>query len=530
MSDEAFQQLLEAAREYLRREIGRSEPLRELVHRFGLWLVSEAEAVRDRETRPPAPAADAGPAAAPGPNGVVPLRIGNAAVMVPVAGSPEEIGRAIAAAEAEPDQPGLVHPVLERGARVDLRLVERRCRLKADACRLFIDRRAAIGDPVRERPIIDRLAVMITQAKAMPDCFLWMLWRERTQPDDATMERIARCYESLSETAALVQFCDEHAADDSPADCQDALQLLAEAGSALLVALQPTWLTAADVDQDEVHAWLSRETAVRRVFIERHMRRDDPADPAHAGTVIERAREIRSRVERAVQAQRLVRRLIDRIAYHARKVRKDGGDLDPHDWRRVCETIEELCALGLAPEDRQIARALAPLDPQRLPPEIVVTANAARAIEATRRPPAAERESPLPPEATRQWSPRVLELRRLIEGTSAVIIGGEPRPGYAGRIREAFALSDVDWVRLSEHGSGEPMRAPIERPATSLVVVLVRFVGHAHGDDAARYARRAGKPCIFVKAGYNPEQIAEAALDQAGRQLRGGMHSLAPND
>jgi hypothetical protein len=63
------------------------------------------------------------------------------------------------------------------------------------------------------------------------------------------------------------------------------------------------------------------------------------------------------------------------------------------------------------------------------------------------------------------------------------------------------------------------MRAPILRAETSLVMVLVKLAGHLHMEEAARYARMAGKPCIYLRAGYNPEQVAEAVLQQASAQL-----------
>lgn len=529
-----MERLVEAAGAFLRREMARSEPLRELVLRLGEWLAAEATALRapeggegaaDVDERPPPAdvAHDAPgplpPAAPPVPSEVVTLRLGNATVQVPVNGTPGEIQRAMAAAEVEPKASAFTHPVMEAGARVDLGVVERRCRLKAEACRLFVERRAAAGDPARERPLIEALTAMLDRRLALPDCFLWMLTR-RQQPADADLERIAACYDALAETAALIQYSDTRARDGLPAGGEYAMQLLAEAGSALRVALQETWLSDPDTDQAEVHAWLSREGAVRRVFLPRYMRRDDPADPARAPLVIGESRALRQRIEGAAGLERRVGQLLGRMAYHAGKLARNGGAADPHDGRRIVETIEEVCALGLAPEDARIARAIRGVDRGQLPPEIVVTPAAARAIEAAR--PAADlRPEPADDvEAPRAYSPRILELRRLIEGTTIVIAGGERRPAAADRIQDAFALAGVEWVRLEEHGRGEALRAPIERKETSLVVVLVRFIGHGHGEDATRCARRAGKPCVFVKAGYNPEQIAEAALDQAGSQLR----------
>lgn len=105
-------------------------------------------------------------------------------------------------------------------------------------------------------------------------------------------------------------------------------------------------------------------------------------------------------------------------------------------------------------------------------------------------------------------------------GGAMVIIGGEPRNDATDRIKDAFGLAEVTWVRLTMHGSGQPMRAPIARPRTRLVVVLVKLAGHHHAEAAAACAKAAGKPLVMLKAGYNPEQIADAVLQQASEQLR----------
>jgi hypothetical protein len=116
-------------------------------------------------------------------------------------------------------------------------------------------------------------------------------------------------------------------------------------------------------------------------------------------------------------------------------------------------------------------------------------------------------------------SERVAEVRGMLAGRRVVVIGGEARPEAVARIEEAFALAACDWVRLNEHGSGRAMAAPIAQPDTALVLVLIKLTGHLHADEAREYARAAGKPLVVLKAGYNPEQIAQAVLEQAALAL-----------
>lgn len=63
------------------------------------------------------------------------------------------------------------------------------------------------------------------------------------------------------------------------------------------------------------------------------------------------------------------------------------------------------------------------------------------------------------------------------------------------------------------------MRAPIHRPETRLVIVLIRFAGHLHAEEARQHTADANKPCILLPAGYNPEQIAEHVITKAADRL-----------
>ncbi len=545
MQQRMTQELLDALSQYLQQEMQRSQSFRALVKSLGQWLQQEAEsppegvgegATASRAGASPAiagstpldvsaatPAIPQTPGRAANPTlpvrtptsaGIVPLRIGDAAVNLPVTGTTEEIGRARASVDVPPASSEYVDPILATGAEVDLSLVAKRCRLKAESCLLYIERRAAAGDPTREPAIVERVSQMISQAKAMPDCFLWVLWRERSQPDDQTLRGISDCYAALAAAAALVDACDEHADSVTAGDNHVALQLLAEANSALRIALQHTWLTAPDVDQDEVHAWLRRETAVRRIHIPRYMRLDDPGDPAGATVIIEQARQIAERIEQRSRARKSMQELIAQVRYHVRNLDKADADYNPHDCRKIAEALERLDALGLDRDDRRITELLARVDVQRFFRDVAPTDSLRAWIDAAVTPGDDAVDDEHEEEPARAWSERVAQVRQLIQGTTAVLVGGVRRQQAVDRIREAFNLADVEWVRLAEHGSGEAMRAPIGRPETGVVLVLVKLAGHLHVDEARLYAQKSGKPCILLKAGYNPEQIADALLQQ----------------
>lgn len=532
MKPEPPADFVEALGVHLRAEMQRSEPFRNLITALGQWLIEQARAdeeqssLRERATAAPAPeesrsaviVREPTPRRASTSAGIVPLRLGDAELNLPVTGTTEEIGRARASADNDTAAPSYVDAVLEAGARVDLALVEKRCRLKAESCLLFIERRAAMGDPVREPELIQRVNEIIARAKSMRDCFLWVLWRDRSQPDDASLTRIAACYTALADAASLVHFCDGNADAATAADNLEALQTLAEANSAMRIALESTWLSSPDMDQDEVHKWLRRETAVRRILIPRHMRLDDPADPASAPVVSERTKAVRARIEQRLGARKSIQSLIAQVRYHAKNLQRNAELYSEHDCRKVAEALERLSALGVEPDDRRVTQHLAAIDPDRFLAEV----DSAEAIRAWFEELAPEEEDDSgedEPDLGRAWSDRVAQVRTRLQGTTVVVVGGERRQSAVDRIREAFGLADVEWVRLSEHGSGEGMRAPIGRPETSLVLVLVKLAGHLHVDEARFYAQKSGKPCVLLTAGYNPEQIAFAVIQQSPDSL-----------
>lgn len=120
----------------------------------------------------------------------------------------------------------------------------------------------------------------------------------------------------------------------------------------------------------------------------------------------------------------------------------------------------------------------------------------------------------------REWSNSVLSVRGLLRGKRMVIIGGERNAEAVQRLMQAFELKDAEWVELTEHGPGTPMRAPIHRPDTGVVVVIIKLTGHLHAEEAREYANAAGKPCVLLSGGYNPERVAAEIAEQASARLK----------
>jgi hypothetical protein len=401
---------------------------------------------------------------------------------------------------------------------VDLGLIERRCRIKARACLVAIERRALEGHPVEAAPVVDELDALLAQARALSRCFLWMFYRERVQPQDHALASIAASYEALAAAAALVKRLDEVEESLRSADIQVAMSQLAEASSGLRVALASSWLTSPDTDQEEAHQWLRQETLRRDVFMARYMRLEDAADPARAPTLLAEIEAARGRLEQRHERQARTREALQRLRYHARRI-EAGGMPSDHDVRRVFETLTTVVAMGVPASDRRLADALSASTAGRLVGLAPASVQDVLARLASREGEAQDAGREAVPAPERTWSDQVRRVRQWLAGRRVVIIGGEPRPEAGARIEEAFALESADWVRLTEHGSSAPMRPAITHAATAAVLVLVKLTGHQHMDDAMAYARAAGRPFVLLRAGYNPEQIAEAITQQASYQL-----------
>jgi hypothetical protein len=177
---------------------------------------------------------------------------------------------------------------------IELPLVASRARLKAEACRWVLRRRehqrdGEAGDDALRAADMD----LIARARDMRGCWLWMLQQSADAPD-AIYEQLALVYEAL---AGATDLCETLQARTGLPEEQisEVYHLLAEAQSALWAGMQTA---GAQRDQDQIDAfvWLRERTRAERVYIERHMRREDPADPAQAPDLLARIARAREAV------------------------------------------------------------------------------------------------------------------------------------------------------------------------------------------------------------------------------------------
>src|SRR5205807_7334441 len=114
----------------------------------------------------------------------------------------------------------------------DLPIIEARCRLKAEAARWAGERQRrqrAGAEYLADLEPADR--TLISRARALPDCFLWMCHREAAVPGDLSRyDDLAGCFEAAADAAAVLATVAAHPDDDEP--YAKAMDLAAEAQSA----------------------------------------------------------------------------------------------------------------------------------------------------------------------------------------------------------------------------------------------------------------------------------------------------------
>lgn len=438
-------------------------------------------------------------------SGYVPLRMPDGTVkQVRVSGT----GADIAAARFSADEPA--HGETDEGqARrhqpPNLSLIAARCELKVEGCAASIDRRAVNGTD-REQEEGRRIGALINRGRQLDNCFLWMVYPGKAQPDDEQMRLIAAAYANLAWAARV---CERVPRGGHVDRRTTALELLAESQSALRMALTNTWLTSPDKDQDDAFHYLDDSTTYEQIFIGRHMKLSDPADPGEWESLRERlaafGRELDD-VEANVKKDRAV---VSRIKHHARLIASDPAGEHGHDWERIEEALGKLSVGRM--RDGEVLNLLRPIagsPPEGLP-------NVARAIAGLR-----GREHGESPEGDGdRYSDAVGRVRDMVRGRRMVIVGGERREEAAARIRSAFELSELEWVELPEHSSSAPAEAPIRRPDTRIVLILIRLAGHLHVEDVTAFCERHGKALVRLPAGYNPERIAAEVLEQVSGKL-----------
>ncbi len=459
--------------------------------------------------------------------GIVPLKIGGVQMHLRVEGSSSDLARArqsIVEAEAAEPKHNAATPADEGEL---LELIVKRTAIKMRACDVAKQRRATEKTGEGREAIRTQVAGLIAEAKALPNCFLWMFMPGHEIPDDGVMDMIRECYGAMHDGAKAASALHAAGSAGNTAQLTACMKMMAEAQNGLRVILKQTWLERDDMDQFDAFMWLRRTAEAQHIFVDRFMRLDDPADPVRAPQLREEVRALATEVERTTTDTKQSKKALNKIKYHAQRIAEAGEASEAGDWRSLQTGVAGLGSVsGLDSRSReQLEEMLAPvaklMHEDGVPTEVELEESFSTLLDTIQRKIERQAEKEAEREATSgpRYSADVLHVRGLLSGKRLVLIGGTRFPQQEQRLRDAFELADFDWISLREHASSAPMEPVIAKSDTALVVAITRLAGHHHIDDARDYARRHDKPFVQLPAGHSPEQVAKAVMEQVGERL-----------
>ncbi len=394
----------------------------------------------------------------------------------------------------------------------DLPLIEERCRLKAEAARWCASRRkllAAGADYHTEiRPVDQDL---FRKAKEI-GCYLWMCDPNRPQHSDSNpFDILGDCYEALAEGLALLLLI-LHERGTHHDSFEDAVQFVAEAQSALVVAIQ-RMNGPADEDQGKVFYWLRGIADQEEFVIRRFMRLDDPASPSGVPGLLHRIAAIRTRVGDARDRGRRHRKCLGSLQHCVEQIRSVTCRDAEEQWQSVNRFLDDLVNDGMPPSHVQVRELLLPVIDD-MPEGIQVSRGFALVLRECDRF-LASRPHPFEKDAIGPASD-VVAVRKLLKGRSLVLIGGYRRLAAEKAIKQSFALSEVIWLEAGPTAS--VFESSIAKPEVAAALLAIRWSPHAYG-DVAKICERLGKPLVRLPGGYNPNQVAAQILSQCSDRL-----------
>ena len=380
-------------------------------------------------------------------------------------------------------------------------MIQHRLRLKVAALRLRLEsaRAAAAGG----RLGVPSFRELIAEARELPDCYLWMCHRQCEGAPEESWREALDCFEALARAHALVVGILECG---GPVPLKDALAALAAASSATRVVVEKRFGTE-DTDQAVIFGLLDKVTLSRRVYITRHMRRSDPADPRDMPALVGAVAAMEAAAGEAEMVEKEKKRLRKKIEWELKQAAKALEPEAIEHWSKAIASVEDLLTHGV-PAGSQEWRSLIgphlddlPVALEELPAGFQSVLRAIDAWEASREPVAVE------PAAEEAETEDVRRVREALAGSCLVVIGGDRREEARRQLMRAFTLADLNWVETRPHEPTRGFEPAIARDDVKVVLLAIRWSSHQFGDVRA-YCEAYGKRLVRLPAGYGVNRVA----------------------
>jgi len=418
----------------------------------------------------------------------------------------------------EPEKP---EKERERVPDDELRLIQERCNIKTKAVRWCITQRFHSPDGMTEESDAERRG-LIDQARTLPECYLWMLYVDTNAISDdknafECWENLAECFENLAHVTELLQAVLPYREEQRDL-LEQAVKYTAEAQSALRVAVTDVGNRVPDPDQEKCFWWLRRTTEEQRIFVERYMRWNDPADASAWQDLRDRIAALNREFHERLQLDHQVPKLLSRARFHVKMIESDREQPDGHDWQVIAECVVRLLELGIKPSHTSMRELLYPIKDlaQTQPAEIYKALEPV--ISEIRRYESRE-DATSEGDYEGELTEEVAIAASLLRGKKIVMLGGTPQQSARQKLIETLELEDLCWVDSRAHESVEHFRAYIYQPGVAAFLLLIRWCSHSFA-TLEEDCRKAGVPFIRITGGYHPNQIAHQILEQAGEKLR----------
>jgi hypothetical protein len=395
----------------------------------------------------------------------------------------------------------------------NLATVRGRLSLKAEAARWAAERPRLIAEGADLNLEIRPQDHKFFRRAQEQGCFLWILAPKAQRvatPDKFTL--VAAWYENLSQALGLLDQVSEESGWQAD-EITDLLELAAESQSALRVAVGECGFR--DEDQQAAFNWLKGVADEHRILIRAGMKWDSPTDPSERAALADRIEEVRRRFEDRRAKGRKRKKLLAKVRHKASVLEEDTGE-SPETWGELMAVVDELVQAGLPPSDKQLREALLPvLD--RLPGDMELPPGfrlAVREIEKFKQ----SRPVEEPPTRGKQRAAVVEDARKLLAGRSALLIGAEGRREAKEALEQALGLKEMIWITTNNHDWYLDFEPFVARTDVAVVLLAIRWSSHSFGEIRS-LCERYGKPLVRLPAGYNPNQVAQQVVTQAGKRL-----------